>query len=178
MTEKCPVLNKICEHYSYQCDRNGKVAINHCKHSDNVSEFEGNCTSALCPLVEFRKPPVDVSKLEGADLDLTVAKVVQKNKPEAYSDHHIYVKEGKCFIEEPPGIDEPYHYSPSTNGSQGMAIIKEHCINIRHIGKVTTPDENVDPNFHWMATVDGKFFTYGSAPLIAAMRAFVASKNT
>jgi len=50
MHEPCPVINKHCDYFAYQCDSNGEVAISHCGHPENSSDFEGNCTSQLCPL--------------------------------------------------------------------------------------------------------------------------------
>jgi hypothetical protein len=47
--EKCPATSKCCDQYIYQRDNNGEVAINHCKHPDNSSDFEGNCSPFLCP---------------------------------------------------------------------------------------------------------------------------------
>ena len=46
----CPVTNERCEHFIFQEDSNGEVAICHCTHSDNADECEGNCTVELCPL--------------------------------------------------------------------------------------------------------------------------------
>jgi hypothetical protein len=45
----CHVIEAQCDHYSYQCDSNGEVAISHCTHPDNPSDYEGNCTHAKCP---------------------------------------------------------------------------------------------------------------------------------
>ena len=51
MREDCPVIAGSCDHYMYQCDSNGEVAICHCKHPDNPDgDHEGNCTHTLCPL--------------------------------------------------------------------------------------------------------------------------------
>jgi len=46
----CPVIGRVCENYTYQCDSNGEVAICHCTHPENESEFEGNCTRDRCPI--------------------------------------------------------------------------------------------------------------------------------
>lgn len=53
--ENCPVIDMQCDHFMYQCDRNGEVAISHCKHPDNKSEFEGNCINELCPKLKRNK---------------------------------------------------------------------------------------------------------------------------
>lgn len=50
MSEKCPIITAECDHYLYQLDSNGEVAISHCKHPDNPSDYEGNCNYTLCPL--------------------------------------------------------------------------------------------------------------------------------
>lgn len=42
---------KYCKHFICQHDSNGEIAINHCKHPDNVSDHEGDCTPKRCPLV-------------------------------------------------------------------------------------------------------------------------------
>jgi len=48
--EKCPAINDECNHYSYQLDNCGQVAIEYCTHPENSKDEEGNCTSFLCPL--------------------------------------------------------------------------------------------------------------------------------
>lgn len=48
--EDCPVISRHCDYFAYQCDDNGEVAISHCGHPENSSDYEGNCTSILCPL--------------------------------------------------------------------------------------------------------------------------------
>ena len=50
--ENCPVINRHCEYYCYQCDVNGEIAIEYCAHPSNENEHEGNCTTVLCPLEE------------------------------------------------------------------------------------------------------------------------------
>lgn len=50
--EDCPIIKNQCDYFSYQCDNNGEIAISHCCHPNNQSDFEGNCTYALCPIVE------------------------------------------------------------------------------------------------------------------------------
>ena len=51
--ESCPVINKHCEFYSYQCDNNGEVAIDYCIHPKNQTDTEGNAIRELCPLLEL-----------------------------------------------------------------------------------------------------------------------------
>lgn len=47
----CEVIDKMCEHYSYDTDRNGEVVLTFCDHPDNKSKYEGNCTHELCPII-------------------------------------------------------------------------------------------------------------------------------
>jgi hypothetical protein len=48
--ESCPVIGKHCDNYYYQRDSNGEVVTQYCSHWGNCSNYEGNCTSDLCPL--------------------------------------------------------------------------------------------------------------------------------
>jgi len=50
MSKKCDVIKAECEHYIYQLDSNGEVAIRYCTHTDNPSKYEGNCNHTLCPI--------------------------------------------------------------------------------------------------------------------------------
>ena len=56
--EDCPVIKAHCEHFMYQCDNNGEVAICYCKHPENENNDEGNCTYPLCPLTPGDNGPV------------------------------------------------------------------------------------------------------------------------
>lgn len=47
--EDCPIIEAHCDYYSYQYDRNDELVLS---HSDNKSEYEGNCTHTLCPLTK------------------------------------------------------------------------------------------------------------------------------
>jgi len=40
-----------CEYYTDQKDKNGDIAINHCCHPNNPSNFEGNCNIEICPYI-------------------------------------------------------------------------------------------------------------------------------
>ncbi len=66
---------------------------------------------------------------------------------------------GAEFIGE---IDDPHFYS--TDWSQGGPIIEREGITLTH------------QESRWGAQTDDDVFAYGPAPLIAAMRAYVASK--
>lgn len=53
--EDCPVKKSHCDYYSYQCDNNGEVAIDHCGHPDNTEgDVEGNAVAYACPLHPFK----------------------------------------------------------------------------------------------------------------------------
>lgn len=52
MREDCPVIGKPCDFFAYHCDRNDDVVLTYCKHLSNKSNYEGNCTSELCPILE------------------------------------------------------------------------------------------------------------------------------
>lgn len=71
-----------------------------------------------------------------------------------------------------PHLTEPQCYwNPSTNWSQGGPIIERESINTRY-------DPDCNKAQAWEASDDIDFFEamYGTTPLIAAMRCFVASK--
>ena len=57
--EDCPVINNHCQHYSYQTDNFGQVAIEHCTHPDNSLDTEGNCTKKSCPIKQGIVTPAD-----------------------------------------------------------------------------------------------------------------------
>jgi hypothetical protein len=94
---------------------------------------------------------VKTSELEGAALDWAVA---------------------KCEVSDVGEIDDPHFYS--TDWAQGGPIIEREMIDIRHIRTL--------PKFFWEAYTpapeheDGEVCAEGHAPLIAAMRCYVASK--
>lgn len=41
-----------CKYFECQRDSNADIAISYCKHPDNKSDYEGNCTHALCPITK------------------------------------------------------------------------------------------------------------------------------
>ena len=45
----CPALEARCAYFTYQCDRNGELAITFCNHPDNPKEDEGNAIREYCP---------------------------------------------------------------------------------------------------------------------------------
>lgn len=108
-----------------------------------------------------------VSELTGALLDYWVAKACGY-APIKNETGHWYV-----------GLDSAKVYSPSTNWAQGGPIIERERISIAAIGKT---------ELEWFAEIGGaaldtgvevgygEFSETGPTPLIAAMRAYVASK--
>jgi hypothetical protein len=102
-----------------------------------------------------------VPELTGALLNYWVAKAQGMN---------VYIKSGFCFIEE---TRTSYH--PSENWEEGGEIIERNCIAIYR-------DEYRDASGRWagygatMPKTAGYASGSGPTHLIAAMRAFVASK--
>ena len=41
-----------CKYFNCQRDLNDDIAISYCNHPENRSEYEGNCTHNLCPLIK------------------------------------------------------------------------------------------------------------------------------
>ena len=137
-----------------------------CDNCNIVALNDGDELCRECSCTEF----TEHVEPEGAELDLAVAKVVQNSNMEAYSDHHLYIKNNVCFIEEPPGTDGPYHYSPSINWSQGGKILAEHWDEITHELYRMFPREF--PEGHdWWKQIKGEEF------LKIAMQAFVRVKG-
>ena len=102
-----------------------------------------------------------VSELEGAELDYWVAKALgwtpdPDMSPESYTEGYwhgtsdFYAK---------------YEWKPSTNWNQGGPLIEKFyiCLDYDFCGT-------------WIAAIPEKPNKYGPTPLIAAMRALVASK--
>lgn len=103
-----------------------------------------------------------VAELEGALLDAAVAKA------DGTGIH--WHERGECWFKDADGL----LYHPSKAWSQGGPIIERERIALH----VTFQDKDQCPEQGWWASVD-RFLTtqqYGQTPLIAAMRAYVASK--
>lgn len=106
------------------------------------------------------------SELNGSALDWAVAKIVFPEPDYEDDDRLVYVH----------GDDE-FHFTPSTDWSQGGPIIERECIGVTPTGTTREP---------WVA--EGAEHTYaqgivtatnrqtGETPLIAAMRCYVSSK--
>lgn len=101
------------------------------------------------------------SELQGAALDWAVAKAEGKDGDcEVHAGNLLYGRVTSGF----------YHYSPSTDWSQGGPIIEREEIAIC-------------PGYQWEASMDIEVhgeadcvICHGPTPLIAAMRCYVASK--
>lgn len=99
---------------------------------------------------------MNVNELSGADLDLEVAKIEYTNPVTIGSSTLMVFK------------DVPFDYHPSTNWAQGGPIIERECIELQNWGAHSVP---------WSAWIDEEHHHYGTTPLIAAMRCYVASKQ-
>lgn len=81
------------------------------------------------------------------------------------------------------GFDGPgsmQRYSPSTEWSQGGPIIERERIDVEHCdnrGDDAWYENNAPSDEPWRAFCGFEAYRYGATPLIAAMRAFVASKT-
>jgi hypothetical protein len=93
------------------------------------------------------------SELTGAALDWAVAKCA--GVAVEYIDDGIT----QCLLTAPYG-----RYAPSTDWSQGGPIIEREGITLTYQGE------------RWAAQTADDLFAYGTTPLIAAMRCYVASK--
>jgi len=93
------------------------------------------------------------SELTGAALDWAVAKCENLTN---WDDDRL------CFINAPHGED----FEPSTDWAQGGLIIERECICL-----------STNMGVHWWAKIEETGTEFESAsPLIAAMRAYVASQ--
>ena len=97
-----------------------------------------------------------VSELEGAQMDCWVAKAQGIDDIKFNFEGRVLVPENKSWTAI---------YSPSTNWAQGGPIIEREIAHITRHGPT-----------RWSALANGSAPGHGSTPLIAAMRAYVASK--
>ena len=101
------------------------------------------------------------SELTGAALDWAVAKC--EGEPVCFDGMTVRYVPGQFSDEE--------FYNPSTEWAQGGPIIEREGLFLCLAPFVEQPDEK------WMATdKHGQVTEYGTTPLIAAMRCYVASK--
>lgn len=102
-----------------------------------------------------------VSELTGAELDYWVAKA---------RGYDAVVSDGLCWV-----IDDPDHwerYQPSSDWVHGGRIIERESISLTKQWGLNKWGAQVDIGKSFLAPIYG----YGESPLIAAMRAYVASK--
>jgi hypothetical protein len=123
-----------------------------------------------------------VSELTGVQLDYWVGQAEGKES---------YIYSGYCFLPPPhrkPG-DADGNFQPSTDWKQAGPIIERESIDLMHIRCI---EKENDKEAFWDAAMWSKdacktcpesgqpthdrFNQYGDTPLIAAMRAYVASK--
>ena len=108
-----------------------------------------------------------VSELEGAELDYWVAKGMQ-----LYNINALIDKDGKkitCFY----GAVDRKIFAPSTDPSQGWPIIERIGGFELKIWLESGPDTRCEAHIH---NYDINCIYFGPTSLIAAMRAYVASK--
>ena len=100
------------------------------------------------------------NELTGAALDWAVAKCEPDDKSSIYFDEST--GEPLCHDDWP----DNQMFQPSTDWAQGGLIIEREKITVEYTG---------DPDT-WCACIMADQEFYGSTPLIAAMRCYVASK--
>ena len=71
---------------------------------------------------------------------------------------------------------DPKQYRPSSNWMQGGPIIEREGISVAKVGRSLGDAMAPHPEC-WAAHIDGAYCRYGTTPLIAAMRCYVASKQ-
>jgi hypothetical protein len=103
------------------------------------------------------------SELQGAALDWAVAKC---------EGDEFVILDGKVFIPDCDGVDDPYHYRPSVSYNDGGPIIEREGMAL-----------NMEDTHEWRAAMwwddedsKGDILMVGPTPLIAAMRCYVASQ--
>ncbi len=115
---------------------------------------------------------MNVSDLTGADLDVWVARALEAGEPSGVDKYGAPIVNGKrslAFLIE-KYRDFPQAWSPSTKWEDGGPII-ERGIQVSYRLTLTETDPG------WMAQCYGSEFWWPAhSPLVAAMRAFVASK--
>jgi len=107
---------------------------------------------------------IPVSELEGAHLDWAVATIEKLPEAKIHNIMGIQI----CFAKWCTGKFPVGAYSPTNNWGIAGPIIERELI------WISAPYLNCG---HWCASVDKNgYYLYGRTPLIASMRAFVASK--
>jgi hypothetical protein len=126
-----------------------------------------------CLLALEGKMKHKTSELTGALLDAAVA-LAEGLSPKLVDEGELACF---CLIPDPPGMmhcfaPEPRRYYPSQGWMHGGPIIEREHIDLQ--GRCGAPHrDRIAPE--WCARMVSGYF-YGDTPLIAAMRAYVASK--
>lgn len=113
-----------------------------------------------------------VIELTGAELALWVARA---NKTETPGNRPLYESGGCLYVESYYGGGEPFQYRPDNWWEHGGPIIEREKINLKYNSHMAEFGQQ------WVARIDSSRhnlsprYTYGKTPLIAAMRAYVAS---
>ncbi len=121
---------------------------------------------------------IKTSELTGPALDWAVAECVGLGKLH-YTDVTGRISTLKTAVMvwsmELPGDGHGDKFCPSADWSQAGPIIEREklCIGARHTNDEIHWDDDV---LYWARTTTGGHLSYGSTPLIAAMRCYVASK--
>jgi hypothetical protein len=105
------------------------------------------------------------AELEGALLDLWVARAQGNEARININETEVLLTEGHRGIGP-----QWYIFEPSTNWGTGGPIIEREMI------KLEGRDRNGNPMGEWAAVAKPPRVVFGPTPLIAAMRAYVASK--
>lgn len=115
-----------------------------------------------------------VSELSGTPLDYWVARAEGYDPEKEQVILHV---DGTCRIAYHEDDDPDSRYNPSQSWMWGGPIIERAKIDLKSPPNIDAPDEHID----WAASVDDRSVSYtvewyGETPLLAAMRAYVASK--
>ena len=108
---------------------------------------------------------IKTSELTGAALAYAVAQTTPD-----------LMQVGLCFYIRDVESGERVLFNPAENWSQAGPIIERECIGILAYGHCSVAPKNPE---YWEAAMDAtneSITHYGSTPLIAAMRCYVASK--
>jgi hypothetical protein len=108
------------------------------------------------------------SELEGALLDAAVAKT--EGFPSFWIDLGDDGREQACVLGPARAQDARFDWCPSADWSQGGPIIERERIDLWHEADADTGVSE------WEAQAPGSPYMVAATPLIAAMRAYVASK--
>lgn len=114
-----------------------------------------------------------ISELTGQKLDYLVA-IAEGYVMERPHDMQMIKGEERILVGPQSVYQKQYEYSPSTNWAQGGPIIERECLDLEYHNELVLGDNET----WWEAYIrsDCSKVSCGHTPLIAAMRAYVASK--